>query len=390
MNQDDLEKAAIETRSVHAGNSLDPETGAVMPPVYQTSTYAQRKPGLDPKYEYSRSGNPTRDRLQDCLASLECAQYALSFSSGMAAIDAVASLLEPGDHVLASRDLYGGTYRLFTKHFSRYQITFDFVDMRDVDTVKNALKENTKIVWLETPSNPLLTLCDIEVLSLAVKEHSDKCLVVVDNTFATPVLQNPLNLGADIVCHSVTKYVGGHSDVIGGALAFSRDDLQEKLYFQQYARGAVSAPWDCYLTLRGIKTLAIRMERHCANAEKIAAYLFGHDKVKKVHYPGLSVHPQHELAKKQMKNFGGMISFELDSDLEISINFVSTRRFFTLAESLGGVESLIEHPASMTHASIPAEERRKIGLKDGLIRLSVGIENVEDLLSDLEEGLNYI
>jgi cystathionine gamma-lyase len=384
------DKAHFDTRSVHAGAQPDAETGAVMAPIYQTSTFAQKKPGLHPKYDYSRAGNPTRDRLQESLASLEQGKHALSFASGLAAIDVIVASLAPGAHVLASQDLYGGTFRLFTKHFSRYGLTFDFIDTADEGVVAETLREDTALLWLETPSNPLLTLCDIEKLSSLAHKTSEKILVGVDNTFASPALQNPLLLGADISCHSVTKYIGGHSDVIGGALVYNDDSLHEQYYFHQFARGAVSAPWDCWLLMRGIKTLGVRMERHCDNAEKLADFLEAHDKIRKVYYPGLASHPQQALAKKQMKRFGGMISIELETDLKASEKFVSERKFFTLAESLGGVESLLEHPASMTHASMPAEKRKEIGLDDALIRVSVGIENCDDLLQDLEEGLNKL
>lgn len=374
------------TKLIHAGVHADPETGAIMTPVYQTSTYAQKAPGNHKGYEYSRTHNPTRTALQNNLAALENGNWALCFSSGMGAIDAVAKLLKPGDEVIASNDLYGGTYRIFTKIFELYNIKFHFTDLSDIQNLNNLINPNVKLVWIETPTNPMLNIIDIEAVTKICREKN--IISAVDNTFASPYLQNPLNLGADIVMHSVTKYINGHSDVVMGALVGNDAQLHEKLAFIQNSCGAVPGPQDCFLVLRGIKTLHVRMERHCENGKKVAEFLSTHPKVDKVYWPGFTAHRNHEIAKKQMKNFGGMLSFTLKNDsIETAHAFLSATKLFTLAESLGGVESLCGHPATMTHASIPREERIKSGLLDSLIRLSVGIEDIEDLINDLNQAL---
>ncbi|PIB36739.1 cystathionine gamma-synthase [Reichenbachiella sp. 5M10] len=374
------------TKAVHAGVKPDPTTGAIMTPIYQTSTYVQPSPGKHKGYEYSRSQNPTRDALQSNLAALENANHGLVFASGMAAIDSVLRLLKPGDEVLSSNDLYGGTYRLFTQIYQEAGIKFRFVNLLDLTRVSEHFNENTKMVWIETPSNPMMNIIDIKGLSGVCKKFN--ALFCVDNTFATPYLQNPIKLGADIVMHSVTKYISGHSDVVMGALMLNRDDLHEKLAFIQNSTGAVAGPQDCFLVLRGVKTLHIRMQRHCENGRRIAFFLKSHPKVKDVFWPGFEDHKNHDIAKRQMSDFGGMISFALKSDkIENAIALMENLKLFSLAESLGGVESLVGHPASMTHATIPREERLKSGLKDSLIRLSVGIEDAEDLVIDLEKAL---
>ncbi|MFT5155914.1 MAG: cystathionine gamma-lyase [Bacteroidia bacterium] len=357
-----------------------------MTPIYQTSTYVQSSPGNHKGYEYSRTHNPTRTQLQDNMAALENGKHGLCFSSGMAAIDAVVKLLKPNDEVIASNDLYGGTYRIFTKIFAAYGIKFHFVDMSSLSNIESALNENTKMIWVETPTNPLLKIVDIEGVAAIAKKHST--VLCVDNTFATPYLQTPMDLGADLVMHSATKYINGHSDVVMGVLICNNDALHDRLKFIQNSCGATPGPQDCFLVLRGIKTLHVRMQRHCENGEKIARYLLAHPKVAKVYWPGLESHPNHEIAKKQMLNFGGMMSFELKEKSQADAHAViSKTRLFALAESLGGVESLCGHPASMTHASIPKEEREKTGLSDGLIRLSVGIEDVDDLIADLAQAI---
>ena len=379
-------KAKFSTRAVHAGQKPDPATGAVMTPVYLTSTYVQESPGVHKGFEYSRTQNPTRKALEENLAALEGGEYGLCFSSGMAAISAVISALSSGDHVLSGDDLYGGTYRVFTKVFERFGILFDFVDTTNSEEVLKKITPKTKLLWLETPTNPLLNITDIsEVAKIA---HAKNVPVAVDNTFATPYLQEPLSLGADLVVHSSTKYIGGHSDVVGGAVITSDKSWYERLKFIQNSVGAVPGPMDSFLLLRGTKTLALRMERHCENALQIARFLLQHPKVLKVYYPGLESHKGHTLAKKQMRAFGGMISFELADGFEAAKKMASQMKVFSLAESLGGVESLIGHPATMTHAAIPREERLKRGLTDGLVRLSVGIEDVEDLISDLSQALD--
>lgn len=376
------------TLAVHAGQEPAPDNAAVCVPVYQTSTYAQISPGVHTGYEYARTGNPTRTALEENLAALEGANHGICFSSGCAAITAVLHLLKSGDHLISCDDVYGGTHRLFSKVFSGLGIETSYVDLSSPAALDSALRSNTKLLWLETPTNPMLKLCDIAELS--ERARAKGVLLVVDNTFASPYLQQPLSLGADIVLHSSTKYIGGHSDVIGGALLCQRADLAEQLRYLQNALGGVPAPWDCYLLLRSTKTLALRMEKHCDNAEKLAEYLAAHPKVEKVFYPGLFSSPQLALARKQMKRYGGMISCEIKGGLEESKRFLENLKIFTLGESLGGVESLIEHPAIMTHAGIPAETRASLGISDGLIRLSIGIEDVEDLLRDLEEGFAVI
>jgi cystathionine beta-lyase/cystathionine gamma-synthase len=377
------------TLAVHAGTEPDPYTGAVMTPVYFTSTYAQEAPGKHKGYEYSRTHNPTRTALEMAFAQIEEARYGLAFASGLAATDAVLRLLSPGAHVIVSRDLYGGTYRIMKRVFEPWGLSFDFVDTTDPDKVAAAFRPETKLVWIETPSNPLLFVSPIAALADIAHERGAR--LVVDNTFATPYLQNPLSLGADIVLHSATKYLGGHSDVVMGAIMLSDDTLAEKLRFLQNAVGAVPGPMDCFLVLRGLKTLPLRMEKHAQNAQKIAEFLATHPKVSKVYYPGLLTHPQYLLAKQQMRLPGGMVSFEVKvATIEDFRNVWPELNIFTLAESLGGVESLINHPATMTHASIPKEEREALGITDGLLRLSVGIEDADDLIADLDHALRKL
>ncbi|MEP6747777.1 MAG: cystathionine gamma-synthase [Bacteroidota bacterium] len=376
----------IATKFIHAGAEPDPSTGAIMTPIYQTSTYVQEAPGKNKGFEYARSQNPTRKALEDALAVIENGGYGLAFSSGVAATDAVIKLLEPGDEVIAASDMYGGTYRLFTKVFEKFGIKFKYVNTSDVANVKAAITASTKLIWLETPTNPLMNITDIAAIANIVK--GKQILVCVDNTFASPYLQNPLDLGADIVMHSSTKYLGGHSDVIQGALIINDKDLREKLYFIQKSCGAVPGPMDCFLVLRGIKTLHVRMRQHCENGAAIARWLRTHPAVAKVYWPGFEDSPNHDIAKQQMRDFGGMISFELtDNSVDAAMKVLSSTKIFSLAESLGGVESLINHPATMTHASIPREERIKNGLSDSLIRLSVGIEDAEDLIDDLQQAI---
>ncbi|MEQ8358791.1 MAG: cystathionine gamma-synthase [Cytophagales bacterium] len=375
------------TKAIHAGIEPDPVTGAVMTPIYQTSTYAQSAPGDHKGYEYSRTHNPTRTALQNNLAALENAKHGLCFASGMAAVDAIVKLLKPGDEVVSTNDLYGGTYRIFTKVFAQYGIKFKFISMANIEAIEEAITSNTKLIWVETPTNPLLNIIDIQAVCKIA--GSKNILTVVDNTFATPYLQNPLDLGADMVMHSVTKYLAGHSDVVMGAILLNSDKLHEDLSFIQNSCGGVPGPQDCFLTLRGLKTLHIRMQRHCENGKVIADFLHNHSSVNRVYWPGIPTHVNHEIAKKQMKDFGGMISFTLKNDkIEVALDVLKKLKLFTLAESLGGVESLSGHPASMTHASIPKEEREKAGLKDTLIRLSVGIEDAEDLVNDLNQAIS--
>jgi cystathionine beta-lyase/cystathionine gamma-synthase len=377
------------TRAVHAGQRPDPTTGAIMTPVYLTSTYVQESPAvLKNGYDYSRTKNPTRVALEANLASLENGRFGLAFSSGMGAANTVLNLLKQGDHVVAGDDLYGGTYRIFTKLFRNYGLTFTFVDLTDLDRARESFTDQTKLLFVETPSNPLLRICDLKALAELARERS--VISVCDNTFASPYLQNPLDLGFDIVLHSTTKYLAGHSDVVGGALITNDPDLRTQLAFFQNAVGAVPGPLDCFLVLRGTKTLHLRMERHCQNAAAIATFLSEHERVKQVYYPGLPACQGHELAAKQMRGFGGMVSFELKATEEETRQVVSATRLFSLAESLGGVESLVCHPSSMTHASIPAEERHARGLSDGLVRLSVGIEDAGDLLEDLRQAFSAI
>ena len=372
----------IETRAVHAGQEPDEATGALMTPIYANSTYEQDAPGEHRGYEYSRTGNPTRADLEANLAALEGGSYGRAFASGMGGINTVLNLLSAGDHVVASDDVYGGTHRLFTQVYEEYDLSFSFVDTTDPNAVRDAVRPETELLWVETPTNPLLRIVDIG--SMAEIAEGTDALLAVDNTFATPYLQRPLEHGADIVSHSLTKYLGGHSDVIGGALVTDDDALDERIGFHQNAVGATPGPFDCFLVLRGTKTLPVRMERHCENARRLAAWLAEQPAVERVYYPGLDSHPQHELAARQMDDFGGMVSVELDATLSEASTVVSETDVFTLAESLGGVESLIEQPAAMTHAAIPPEEREAIGLADGLVRISVGIEHVEDLERDLE------
>lgn len=376
----------IATKFIHAGAVPDPSTGAIMTPIYQTSTYVQEAPGKNKGYEYARSQNPTRKALEDAYASIENAKFGLAFGSGVAATDSVMKLLNPGDEVIAANDMYGGSYRLFTKVWERFGIKFIYVDTGNADNVKAAVTANTKLIWVETPTNPLMNVSDIEAIAGIAKAAN--ALLCVDNTFASPYLQNPLDLGADIVMHSATKYLSGHSDVIQGALMMNDKELREKLYFIQKSCGAVPGPMDCFLILRGIKTLHVRMKQHCENGEKIAHWLRRHPKVGKVYWPGFEDSPGYAIAIKQMRGFGGMISFILkDESVEAANKVLSSTHLFSLAESLGGVESLINHPASMTHASIPREERIKNGLADGLIRLSVGIEDADDLIEDLKKAI---
>ncbi len=376
----------IATKFIHAGMEPDPSTGAIMTPIYQTSTYVQEAPGINKGFEYARSQNPTRKALEEAYAQIENGRFGLAFSSGVAATDAVLKLLVPGDEVIAGNDMYGGTYRLFTKIFEPFGIRFRYIDMSNLQEVKNSISANTKLVWVETPTNPLMNIADIAAIAEISK--SAKALLCVDNTFASPYLQNPLDLGADIVMHSATKYLGGHSDVIQGALMMNDTALRERLYFIQKSCGAVPGPMDCFLVLRGIKTLHLRMQRHCENGEKIATWLRQHPMVGKVFWCGFEDHPGYAIASRQMRGFGGMMSFELkDDSMEAAKKVLSGTHLFSLAESLGGVESLINHPASMTHASIPREERIKNGLSDSLIRLSVGVEDADDLIEDLEKAI---
>ncbi|BDD00404.1 cystathionine gamma-synthase [Persicobacter psychrovividus] len=374
------------TKTIHGGQKPDPSTGAIMPPIYQTSTYVQSAPGEHQGYEYSRSQNPTRDALQKNLAALENGQHGLCFASGLAAIDAVIKLLQPGDEVISSDDLYGGSYRLFKKIFEPLGIKFHFVAMQNISKVEEMINPNTKMIWVETPTNPMMNIIDLKVMGQLARKNG--LLMAVDNTFATPFLQQPLKYHADIVVHSATKYLGGHSDVIMGAVVVNDDDLAERLAFIQNACGAVPGPQDCFLVLRGIKTLALRMERHCDNGKQVAQFLKQHPRVDKVYWPGFQEHPNHAVANAQMRDYGGMISFSLkDNTQEAATKVLQQFRFFALAESLGGVESLAGHPASMTHASIPEEQREKVGIVNSLIRLSVGIEDIEDLLDDLDSAL---
>jgi cystathionine gamma-lyase len=374
------------TKAIHAGIEPDPSTGAIMTPIYQTSTYVQTSPGKHKGYEYSRTHNPTRTALQKNLAALENGNYGLCFSSGLGATDAIIKLLKPGDEVVAANDMYGGTYRIFTKIFQNFGIKFHFVPMNDTTAIQSSINENTRLVWLESPTNPLLNIIDIE--SIANITRNKNILLCVDNTFATPYLQNPLDLGADIVVHSVTKYLSGHSDVVMGAIVVNQQSLAERLAFIQNACGAVPGPQDAFLVLRGIKTLHIRMQRHCENGKAVAEFLAAHPKVEKVYWPGFPSHNNHQIAKKQMRDFGGMLSFTLKGDImEEAIRVMERLKVFSLAESLGGVESLCCHPATMTHASIPKEQREETGLKDTLIRLSVGIEDIEDLIKDINRAI---
>jgi len=375
------------TKAIHAGIHPDEATGAIMTPIYQTSTYVQDGIGVHKGYEYSRTLNPTRHALEKNIAAIENGKFGAAFGSGLAAIDCVIKMLQPGDEVISTNDLYGGTYRLFTTIFAKYGIKFHFVDMSNPTTIEQFISENTKLIWVETPTNPMMNIIDIEEVSKIAKKAG--ALLAVDNTFATPYLQTPLDLGADIVMHSATKYLGGHSDVVMGILVTDNEELSKEMYRIQNSTGAVTAPMDSFLVLRGIKTLHLRVQRHCENGKKIAHFLAAHPKVDKVYWPGFETHPNHAIAKKQMRDFGGMISFTLvGNKIEDAHTIVKKVKLFALAESLGGVESLIGHPATMTHASIPKEEREKTGVVDSLIRLSVGIEDVEDLISDLTDALS--
>jgi cystathionine gamma-lyase len=377
------------TKAIHAGVEPDPSTGAIMTPIFQTSTFVQESPSRHKGYGYARGTNPTRNALQKSIAALENGKFGLCFSSGMGATDAVIKLLKPGDEVITSNDLYGGSYRMFTKIFEKYGIKFHFLDLTNLEVAKSKINANTRLMWLETPSNPLMNIIDLKACCELAKKNNFK--VAVDNTFASPYLQNPLDLGADIVMHSVTKYLGGHSDVVMGALVVNDEKLRDELYFILNSCGAVPGPQDSFLVLRGIKTLHLRMERHCFNGRKVAEYLRSHPKIGKVYWPGFTDHPNHAIAKSQMRDFGGMLSFTLKNDsVEGAIKMMESVELFSLAESLGGVESLINHPASMTHASIPREERMKNGLTDSLIRLSIGVEDFEDLLDDLGKALEKV
>ncbi len=376
----------LGSKYIHAGTEPDPSTGAIMTPIYQTSTYVQAAPGDHKGFEYARSQNPTRKALEEAFAVIENGKYGLAFSSGVAATDAVIKLLSPGDEIIAGNDMYGGTYRLFTKVFEKFGIKFHYVNMSDAASIENHINANTKLIWIETPTNPLMNITDIAAVAVIAKKRG--AMLCVDNTFASPYLQNPLDLGADIVMHSATKYLGGHSDVIQGALMMNDDALRDQLYFIQKSCGAVPGPMDCFLVLRGIKTLHLRMQRHCENGEKVARFLLSHAAVANVYWCGFEDHPGYEIAKAQMRGFGGMMSFTLrDESPENVRRVLSSTRLFALAESLGGVESLINHPASMTHASIPREERIKNGLSDSLIRLSVGVEDADDLIEDLAAAI---
>ena len=376
----------FNTKTIHGGQIEEKGYGAVMPPIYQTSTYSQKTPGDHKGYEYSRTHNPTRSALESSFSSIEEGKFGLAFGSGLAAIDAVLKLLNPGDEVISTNDLYGGSYRLFTKIFEKYGIVFHFTEMHDLSKIENLVNKNTKMIWVETPTNPMMNIVDIKGLSNISKKF--KLILAVDNTFATPFLQQPLLLGADIVMHSATKYLAGHSDVVLGALIVNDQKLSEKLYFIQNASGAICGPMDSFLTLRGIKTLHVRMQRHCENAKKIANYLNSHPEIESVYWPGFEEHPNHNIAKKQMNDYGAMISFTTKGNsMSKSLKIVESLKVFTLAESLGGVESLAGHPASMTHASIPKKEREKSGVVDSLIRLSVGIEDIEDLIEDLKQAI---
>lgn len=377
----------FNTKTIHGGQEPDPAFGSVMPPIYQTTTYIQSTPGGHKGYEYSRSGNPTRNALENAFASIENGDYGLAFGSGLAAIDAVLKLLETGDEVISTNDLYGGSYRLFTAIYKKFGIKFHFIGMQEAGNIEAYINKNTKLIWVETPTNPMMNIIDLKACSLIAKKHN--LLLAVDNTFATPYLQQPLDLGANIVMHSATKYLGGHSDVVMGALIVKDKELADKLYFIQNASGAICGPQDSFLVLRGIKTLHVRMQRHCENGKAVAEYLANHPKIEKVYWPGFENHPNHSIAKAQMKDYGGMVSFSTKgNNYEEAIKIVQKLKIFTLAESLGGVESLAGHPASMTHASIPKEEREKTGVLDSLIRLSVGIEDIEDLLADLKQAIN--
>ncbi len=381
----------FNTKTIHGGQKHEEATGAVMTPIFQTSTFAQSSPGVHKGYEYGRGTNPTRTALENAFAAIENGTHGFAFASGLAAIDCVLRTLNPGDEVIAGDDLYGGTYRMFKKLFQKYGLKFHFVDMDDVVNVTNKITESTKLIWIETPTNPLMKIADIQKIASASKDKNSAILVAVDNTFATPYLQRPLDLGADIVMHSVTKYLGGHSDLLMGALMVKDETLAEELHFIQFAAGAIAGPMDSFLALRGIKTLHLRMQRHCENGKIVADFLQNHFKVSNVYYPGLENHPNHKIVKKQMNDFGGMVTFRLkDKNKEAALRFLENTKIFTLAESLGGVESLVSHPISMSHASVPDDECEKMGITNSLIRLSVGVEDVADLLVDLEQALEKV
>ncbi|KAB1160329.1 cystathionine gamma-synthase [Tenacibaculum aiptasiae] len=378
----------FNTKAIHGGQKHEESTGAVMTPIFQTSTYAQASPGVHKGYEYSRGANPTRTALENSFAALENGTHGFAFASGLAAIDCVLRTLKPGDEVIAGDDIYGGTYRMFMRLFKNYGLNFQFVSMDEIANVTNAISNNTKLIWIETPTNPLMKIADIAAITKAVKAKNANILIGVDNTFATPYLQRPLDLGVDIVMHSATKYLGGHSDLVMGALMVKDAELAKELHFIQFAAGAIAGPMDSFLALRGVKTLHLRMQRHCENGKAVAEFLNAHPKVSDVYYPGLESHPNHEIAKKQMDDFGGMVSFRLkDESKEAALSFLENTKVFTLAESLGGVESLVSHPITMTHASIPEAERLKLGITNSLIRLSIGIEDIDDLLADLSQAL---
>ncbi|CAM1356711.1 cystathionine gamma-synthase [Tenacibaculum halocynthiae] len=378
----------FNTKAIHGGQQHEEATGSVMTPIFQTSTYAQSSPGVHKGYEYSRAANPTRTALENAFASIENGTHGFAFSSGLSAIDCVLRLLKPGDEIITGDDLYGGTYRMFTRLFQKYGLKFKFVDVGEVTNVVDEVSDATKLIWLETPTNPLMKIVDVVGVTNAVKNKNTDILVAVDNTFATPYLQRPLDLGVDIVMHSATKYLGGHSDLVMGALMVKDEKLAKELHFIQFAAGAIAGPMDSFLALRGIKTLHLRMQRHCENGMAVAKFLKEHNKVSNVYYPGLESHPNHEIAKNQMDDFGGMVSFRLkDESKKATFKFLESTKLFTLAESLGGVESLVNHPTTMTHASIPEEERLKIGITESLIRLSVGVEDIDDLLDDLSQAL---
>lgn len=379
----------FNTKTIHGNQQHDPSTGAVMTPIYQTSTFAQSSPGVHKGYEYSRAANPTRTALENALASIENGTHGFAFGSGLAATDSVLKMLNPGDEIIAIDDLYGGSYRMFTRIYEKYGLKFHFVDMTNPENILDKINANTKLIWVETPTNPLMKITDIEAICNLVKGKN--ILVAVDNTFASPYLQRPLDLGADIVMHSATKYLGGHSDVVAGALIVKDVELAEKIHFQLFAGGGILGPQDSYLVLRGIKTLHVRMQRHCENGKQVVDFLANHPKIAQVFHPGLPSHPNHEVAKKQMNDFGGMVSFTFKSGkMTDAVKFLESLKVFTLAESLGGVESLANHPTTMTHASIPAEKRAEKGITDDLVRLSVGIEDIEDLLADLENALSLV
>ena len=388
MNNSESKKFGFGTKAIHAGQAPDAVAGAVMTPIYQTSTYAQKSPGQHTGYEYARTDNPTRTAYQDCVAALENGKHALAFSSGLATIDTMLHTLKSGDHVICSDDVYGGTYRLMDKVLTRFKLEFTFMDLSDVAAVEKAIQPNTKMLWIESPTNPMLKIFDIA--SLAQMARAKNVMSVVDNTFMSPYFQRPLDLGADVVMHSITKYMNGHSDVVGGICVTNNTKFYEEMKYLQNAVGAVPGPQDCFLVMRGLKTLHVRMKQHQENAMAIAKFLVAHPKVEKVIYPGLESHPQHQLAKKQMTGFGGMISFTIKGGIAESRKLLENTHLFTLAESLGGVESLIEHPAIMTHASVPLENRQKLGISDNLIRISVGIEDVADLIADLTQALSVV